>query len=143
MKIRIGLMICAIVAVMTVSMTACRGRSSAVAPAPAAGNEPPVPEDGRFVGRMWISSTAGAPRGSFVIFLPDHTMLMGSCVETYRLSEWGVAGERIRWREDTIPIEAEVTMPRNNQMALRIPGKEREQTYVLASAPYVCPDLPR
>ena len=95
------------------------------------------------MGRMWISTTTGAPHGSFMIFLPDHTMLMGSCVEPYRLSEWGVAGDKIRWREDTIPIEAEVTVPRRNQMALRIAGKDREQSFVLASAPYVCPDMPR
>ncbi|MET0496744.1 MAG: hypothetical protein ABW106_00585 [Steroidobacteraceae bacterium] len=112
-------------------------------PATAAAGASPPPAEGLFMGRMWISTTARAPRGSFMIFLPDHTMLMGSCVETYRLSEWGVAGDKIRWREDTIPIEAEVTLPRPNQMELHIAGQDHQQSFVLASAPYVCPDLPR
>lgn len=78
-----------------------------------------------------------------MVFLPDRTLLMGSCVETWRLSKWGVAAERIRWVEDTIPIEASVSLPRRGQMVLKIAGQDREQTFVLASAPYVCPDMPR
>lgn len=104
-------------------------------------NAPPA--NGEFMGRMWISTTPGAARGSFVIFLADRTMLMGSCVETYRLSKWGVAGEKIRWIEDTIPIEAAVAIPRRNQMTLAIAGRDREQTFVLANTPYVCPDMPQ
>ena len=141
MKIRIGLTVGIALAVLS----ACGGRSPAVpaTAATAATGESPPPADGLFMGRMWISTTAGAPRGSFMIFLPDHTMLMGSCVETYRLSEWGVAGDKIRWREDTIPIEAEVTVPRRNQMELQIAGQDHRQSFVLASAPYVCPDMPK
>jgi hypothetical protein len=78
-----------------------------------------------------------------MIFLPDRTMLMGSCAEPYRLSKWGVAGDKIRWIEDTIPIEAKVAIPRPNQLTLEVTGQDHEQSFVLASAPYVCPDMPR
>ena len=120
------------------------GCSKPAAPRPAAGSEaadPPL--NGEFIGRMWIATTPGAARGSFVIFLADRTMLMGSCTETYRLSQWGVAGDKIRWIEDKIPIEAEIAIPRLGQMTLQIAGQDRQQSFALASAPYVCPDLPR
>jgi len=143
MKPRIGLsplMLCVALA----TFTACNSRTPAAPPAPAtATTEDAVPADGKFIGKMWISAVPGAPRGSFIIFLPDHTLLMGSCVETYRLSEWGVADDKIRWREDTIPIEAAVTLPGPKQLELRLAGRDIAQHYVLASAPYVCPDLRR
>lgn len=140
MKIRNMVLYAAVAATMA-GLAGCGKRPAP--PAATANTESPAPADGLFMGRMWISTTAPAPHGSFMIFLPDHTMLMGSCVETYRLSEWGVAGDKIRWREDTIPIEAAVTMPRRNEMRLQIAGQDHEQSFVLASAPYVCPDMPK
>ena len=68
------------------------------------------------------STTRGSPLGSILIFLPDRTLLMDSCFETFRVSKWGVAGNRIRWVEDTIPIEAEVITPSPNELTLRIAG---------------------
>ena len=38
-----------------------------------------------FVGKIWLSTDASAPLGTFRIFLPDGTLVMDSCVETYRL----------------------------------------------------------
>lgn len=102
-----------------------------------------LPADGRFVGRIWISTTQGRPLGSMIVFLPDRTLLMDSCFETYRVSEWGVAGDRIRWREDTIPIEADVSLPGKDELTLRIAGQDKVQTYIAASAPYVCPEMPK
>ena len=92
---------------------------------------------------MWRSSTPGKALGSILIFLPDRTLLMDSCFETYRVSKWGVAGDRIRWIEDTIPIEAEVVTPGPNELTLRIPGQDRDQTYVAMTDPWTCPDMPR
>lgn len=120
------------------------GCSKPAAPRPVAGSEaadPPL--NGEFIGQLWIATTPGAPRGSFMLFLANRTLLMGSCVETYRLSEWGVAGDRVRWIEDKIPIEAEVAIPRRGQMILQIAGQDRQQSFVSASAPYVCPEMPR
>lgn len=123
-------------------LTGCSKHAPPPAQMPGSNADAP-PANGEFMGRVWIATTPGAARGSFMIFLADRTMLMGSCTETYRLSKWGVAGEKIRWIEDTIPIEATVAMPRRNQMTLAIAGQDREQAFVLASVPYVCPDMPR
>jgi hypothetical protein len=123
-------------------LSACNRQ--APAPRAAAGDDAEAPPaNGEFIGHMWIATTPGAPRGSFMIFLSDRTMMMGSCVETYRLSRWGVAGASIRWIEDKIPIQATVDMPRRGQMILKVAGQDRDQSFVLASAPYVCPDMPR
>ena len=97
-----------------------------------------------FVGRIWMTATYGQPRGSVRIFLPDKTLLMDSCFETYRIVEWGVVSENtIRWREETVPVEAQFEQPTPDRLILKIAGLDEEQTYVAASAPYVCPDMPR
>ncbi|MGH8188037.1 MAG: hypothetical protein ACREUC_15865, partial [Steroidobacteraceae bacterium] len=112
-------------------------------PAGASAEPADAPLNGAFVGRAWISTTPGSARGSMVVFLPDRTFLMDSCFETYRLMKWGVARGRIRWLEDIVPLEAEVSMPSQNELTLQIVGQDRPQTYVAASVPYVCPDMPR
>jgi hypothetical protein len=130
------------------ALCACSGPTP---PPPAATNAPPeaasttttVPLNGAFVGRVWIATTRGSARGSMVVFLPDRTLLMDSCFETFRLTKWGVARERIRWLEDIVPLEADVSMPSPNELTLQIVGQDRAQTYVAASVPYVCPDMPR
>lgn len=102
-----------------------------------------LPADGAFVGRVWISTTPGRSLGSMIVFLPDRSLLMDSCFETYRISEWGVADNAIRWREDSIPIQASITMPGPDEMTLQIEGQEHAQTFIAASVPYVCPDMPK
>lgn len=101
------------------------------------------PADPRFIGKIWVSTTPGHSRGSLMIFLPDRSLLMDSCFETYRISKWGAAGDRIRWIEDTIPIEATLSMPNENELRLRLAGRDNVQSYVTATVPYVCPDMPR
>jgi hypothetical protein len=101
------------------------------------------PADPRFIGKAWVSTTPGHSRGSLLIFLPDRSLLMDSCFETYRISKWGAAGDRIRWIEDTIPIEATVSMQDENNLRLQIVGQDNVQSYVTATVPYVCPDMPR
>jgi hypothetical protein len=111
------------------------------AAAPGEGGDYGLPS---FVGRMWMTATYGQPRGSIRIFLPDKTLLIDSCFETYRIVEWGVVSENtIRWREETVPVEAQYEQPTPDRLILRIAGLDEEQTYVAASAPYVCPDMPR
>jgi hypothetical protein len=78
-----------------------------------------------------------------IMFLPDRTLLMTSCVEPYRLSKWGADGDRVRWLEDSIPIEAAVQVRSNSLLILSIAGQDKEQSYVSATVPYVCPDLPK
>lgn len=101
------------------------------------------PSDPRFIGKIWTSTTPGHPRGSVMIFLPDRSLLMDSCFETYRISEWGADGNRIRWIEDTIPIEATISMPSEHEFNLQLAGQDKVQSYVAATVPYVCPDMPR
>ena len=109
------------------------------APGAAIGNHEPA--NGGFVGRVWRSSETGKPLGTVMIFLPDRLLLMDSCFETFRISQWGVAGNNIRWLEDTVPIEAEVIMPSPNELTLRVGGKD--QTFVAMTDAWTCPDMPK
>jgi hypothetical protein len=119
------------------------------APQPAQAGQTPAldelgqPSDPRFIGRIWVSTTPGHSRGTLMIFLPDRTLLMDSCFETYRISKWGAEGDRIRWIEEAIPIEATVSMPNENELRLQLAGQDRVQSFVVATAPTVCPDMPR
>lgn len=131
------------------SLAAC-SKPQAPAPAPqapaaasSATEELGEPADPRFIGKIWVSTTQGHARGSLLIFLPDRSLLMDSCFETYRISKWGAEGERIRWIEDAIPIEATLSMPNENELRLQVAGQDRVQSYVTATVPYVCPDMPR
>ncbi len=134
-----------------IALCACGG--SQTPSQPAAGAQPPAqspqaserdePANPAFIGRIWRATTRGGPLGSIIVFLPDRTLLMDSCFETYRVSRWGVAGDRIRWLEDKIPIEAEVITPSKDELTLRIAGLDREQTYIAMTEPYTCPDMPR
>ena len=117
--------------------------AAAAQPQSAAATEGDEPANPAFIGRVWKATTRGGPLGSILVFLPDRTLLMDSCFETYRVSEWGVVGERIRWLEDTIPIEAEVITPSKDELTLRIVGQDRDQTYIAITEPYTCPDMPR
>lgn len=122
-------------------------QTAATAPAPAAQSpdteELGQPSDPRFIGRIWVSTTPGHSRGTLMIFLPDRTLLMDSCFETYRISRWGAEGDRIRWIEDAIPIEAVISMPNENELRLKLAGQDRVQSFVVATVPTVCPDMPR
>jgi hypothetical protein len=56
----------------------------------------------------------------------------------------GVAGDRIRWLEDTVPIEAEVVTPGRTSSPCKIAGQNREQRLTSRSTdPYTCPDMPK
>jgi hypothetical protein len=130
------------------ALCACGGPQAPSQPAaaqsqPAAANERDEPVNPAFIGRIWRATTRGGPLGSILIFLPDRTLLMDSCFETYRVSKWGVAGDRIRWLEDTVPIEAEVVSPSKDELILRLAGQNREQTYIAMTDAYTCPDMPR
>ena len=123
------------------ALDGCNQRTAVPPPPATTGADYALPA---FVGKVWMSTTRGQPLGSIMIFLPDKTLLMDSCFETFRIAEWGVISEdTIRWREDAIPIEAQYVQPTRDSLQLRIAGMSAEQTYVSASVPYVCPDMPR
>jgi hypothetical protein len=143
----------ALLAVTVLAVSACTQEEPAAQVAPPQASTPTVqppdaeefgqPSDPRFIGRIWVSTTPGHSRGTLMIFLPDRTLLMDSCFETYRVSKWGAEGDRIRWIEDAIPIEAVIAMPNENELRLKIAGQDRVQSFVVATVPTVCPDMPR
>lgn len=96
--------------------------------------------------RVWIEQSAGAAPGSFRAFLSDGTLVMTSCVETYRLAPWRwVSDGRIVWEEDGRNINAEVAVVSDDTLALAIEiadGIIQTRTFKAAESPIVCPDLP-
>ena len=97
-----------------------------------------------FVGKAWVATDTAAAPGSLRMFLPDGTLVMNSCVESYRLSRWRlVEGRRIEWQEDAARIQADVTEVGRDQLKLRLHlGAEvKEENYRLAPVPFTCPDL--
>jgi hypothetical protein len=99
-----------------------------------------------FVGKAWMSTNPSDVRGTLRIFLPDGTLIMDSCWETYRLAQWQMTGDRqIEWQEDTARIAAEITQLTDErlQLRLRLTGGLREENYRRVSPPFVCPDMPR
>ena len=100
----------------------------------------------QFVGKVWLATDASAAPGTLRIFLPNGTLLMDSCGETYRLAEWRTVGERrLEWTEDTARIAAEITRLTDDELQLRLQlgGEAKDETYRVAKAPMVCPDMPR
>lgn len=120
------------------AVAACNQSTTSQMPPAAAPTASEAPPDPAFVGKVWVSVTPGDPRGSIIVFLPDRSLLMTSCQETYRLSRWDITGDTIRWIENTVPIQADVSMPRPNELNLEIAGRDRVQAYMAAPIPHVC-----
>jgi hypothetical protein len=96
-----------------------------------------------FVGHIWISTDPSAAPGTLRIFLPDGTLVMDSCVETYRLARWrAIDDRRIEWQEDTARILAEIAQVTSDQLQLRLHlvSEIKEENYRLAPVPFLCPD---
>lgn len=95
--------------------------------------------------RVWLDRTPNAPPGSLRAFLSDGTLIMTSCVETYRLAPWRwVSGARLVWDEDGQPVSAEVMVVSKESLGLAIDladGTTDSRTFEAAQSPVVCPDL--
>ena len=118
------------------------------APSPAAPASAPAAEPASsaqaFVDHVWRDTNPAAASGTLRVFLPDGTLVMTSCVETYRLTRWTPVGDRrIRWQEDSAVIEADVVRATASELHLRLhlAGQIRDEHYVAATVPFVCPDL--
>ena len=93
------------------------------------------------------SERPGCPRirrtqGTLRIFLPDGTLVIDSCWETYRLARWQMTGDRqIEWQEDTARIAAEITQLTDEQLQLRLrlTGGLKEENYRRVPAPFLAP----
>ena len=128
------------VAVVMACVLATVCRSPAADQAPPTASRDALPS---FVGKVWLSTDPSAAPGTLRIFLPDGTLVMDSCGETYRLARWRAIDERrIEWQEDTARIEAEVTQVSPDQLKLRLHlvRELKEENYRLAQVPFVCPD---
>lgn len=132
--IRPGLLIVCVLAVAS-----CR---SAPADRQVEGTAAPAAQAG-FAGKIWMSTDQSAPLGTLRIFLPDGTLVMDSCFETYRIARWRSIDERrIEWQEDTARIEAEVAqeIPDLLRLRLHLVSEVKEENYRLVQVPFLCPD---
>ena len=92
--------------------------------------------------RVWMRSDLPDLPGSARVFLSNGTLLMDSCWETYRLEAWTAeADSAVRWQEDGQDVRASVVSLTDDGLVLRVNGETQE--YAAASAPYLCPDMPR
>jgi hypothetical protein len=101
---------------------------------------------GVLTNRVWIKTRPERGVGSMLIFLSDGTLVQDSCWETYRLSRWRADGaDALRWQEDTAEIGATVVKSTETELTLllNLTGGPETASYAAATAPYVCPDLPR
>ena len=109
----------------------CLVIAALTAPAPAGAQ---AREAQSFVGKTWISTDPTAAANTLRIFLPDGTLVMGSCTETYRLASWRSTGaQRIEWREDTARIQAEVSLPPSEPIAATTAAAQRNQGRALSA----------
>jgi hypothetical protein len=109
---------------------------------------PEPPRSAAWTDKVWrVTSPPGRAPGSFYIFLSSGTLVMTSCVETYRLATWmSEPNARLRIVEDiATEYGAEIRSVSDRDLALRLLLKNEQVDLVLESAvaPYVCPDLPR
>ena len=139
----------AIIALLTVwGVGAC-----ATAPATAQDTEDATDDVGDtdaenpLLNRVWVRADADASLpGPMQIFLEDGTLVSDSCWETYRLSKWQqVSDSAISWDEDGMTINADIASVTATELVLNLKlGSEiQEQRFVVATAPYVCPDIQR
>ena len=110
---------------------------------PAAPPDTPAPA---FTGRVWTQTGSDLP-GVMRVFLPDGTLVMDSCWETYRLAQWRQASDHsLVIVEDGQEIPAEILDAPENELRLRLTlvgGEKKDEVYRPAPVPYVCPDMPR
>jgi hypothetical protein len=111
-----------------------------------AGAETAAPAVDPLSDRLWALTPGDGRPGVFRVFLSSGAMMQGSCVETYRVSEWrrGKGGE-IVWSEDGTEITADVLSldAAGLTLGLNLADGRKVETYAAAAAPFVCPDLPR
>jgi len=125
-------------------VTAATAMSCTATPPPA---QAPPPQQLVLLNKVWrVTAPTGKPLGSMYLFLPDGTLLMTSCVETYRLAKWSANADGTL----TITEDAATTYRATYQAADRTAkltfALKNEQLSVdlrVAETPFVCPDLRR
>lgn len=129
-----------IAALSVLALSAC-SRASTSAPAPQPASDSPT-----FTNRVWrIVSPGGRAPGSFYAFLSDGSLVMTSCVETYRLATWRLMSpQRVEITEDPITrYEADIARADPTRLELRLHLKSEvvDLAFEPAATHFVCPDL--
>ena len=136
------------------SLTACSGSQDAVGDsrkpevAATARDDRAASPASRLVNRVWrVHAPVDRAPGSFYIFLSDGTLVMTSCVETYRLATWSAQTERRMTivEDQVVRYDAEIQDSTEQRLRLRLHLRDHEVDLTLepAAVPYVCPDLRR
>ena len=94
---------------------------------------------------------ATPPSDSIYVFLPNGTLLEGSCTETYRIATWTVdkaSPPELRLVGDKqLAFTANITELSDSTLRLEkylARSKEKEDvTYAAVDGKFVCPDLPK
>ncbi len=100
------------------------------------------------IDKVWrVTAPEGRPPGSFYVFLSNGTLIMTSCVETYRLAQWTLEPPAsLTITEDPITrYGADIVRIDERSLALRLKLRNEniDLALELADTPYVCPDLRR
>jgi len=108
----------------------------------------PSTTESRLTNKAWlITAPAGRAPGSLYVFLADGTLMMTSCVETYRLATWQLQGDdRLVVTEDPTTryvVRVIDVGERELRLRLELVGENVDLELRAADAPIVCPDLPR
>lgn len=126
-------------------LAGCQPGEPPTAPVAAPAAESVTTTPNPLVNRVWVRADADLP-GVMRIFLDDGTLVMDSCWETHRLAPWTspVPGQLV-WQEDTAEIKATVLNVTMSELVLQLEliDGPREERYVAATVPYVCPDMQR
>ena len=96
--------------------------------------------------RVWARSDSTGLPGVMHVFLPNGTLLIDSCWETYRLCKWQMDGDSsVTWQEDASTIRAAIVRVDDDSLTLRLALVDgpREERYAVAPLPYLCPDMKR
>jgi hypothetical protein len=108
----------------------------------------PSTTESRLANKVWlITAPPGRAPGSLYIFIGGGTLMMTSCVETYRLATWQLQGDdRLLVSEDPATsyfVRVIDVGERDLRLRLELVGENVDLELRAADAPIVCPDLPR
>lgn len=95
--------------------------------------------------RVWTKADGDLP-GVMRIFLSDGTLVQDSCWETHRLSSWQLTSDTsVTWDEDGMEIAADIVSLTDTELVLnlKLVNDTVEETYVAATVPFLCPDIPK
>jgi hypothetical protein len=136
----------AIIALLSVwGVGACATVPTLAQDAVDAADDDDTDKDNPLLNKVWVRADADESLpGPMQIFLGDGTLVTDSCWETYRLSKWQqVSDSAISWDEDGMTINADIASLSETELVLnlKLGSDVQEQRFVVATVPYLCPDM--